>query len=76
MRKTRWHGSVVRVLYLLALENRSTLTCLIRLLDMLGGGGGRWDDLENDLDKQDNDEDLMHDQLMEIDMGVRVICVC
>jgi hypothetical protein len=37
---------------------------------MLGGGGGRWDDLENDLDGQDNDEDLMSDELMQIDMGV------
>jgi hypothetical protein len=40
--------------------------------DMLGGGGGRWDDLENDLDGQDNDEDLMSDQLMQVDMGVRM----
>jgi len=38
--------------------------------DMLGGGGGGWDDFENDLDGQDNDEDLMGDQIMQVDMAV------
>lgn len=38
-------------------------------LDMLGGGG-KWNELEDDLDGQEADEDLMADQLMQLNMPV------
>jgi hypothetical protein len=37
--------------------------------DMLGGGG-KWNELEDDLDGQEADEDLMADQLMQLNMPV------